>query len=99
MMRANKTAVLELNYKGLNRQTDVAAQTIAKSLGGRDDGTGFCFLTHRRDLNFKFKSHKAAEYAAGVLKSNLPKKVHISMWLPCDYEFSLESLISMRDIR
>lgn len=48
-------------------------RSIAKRLGKRIDGSGFCFVDENRDIGFHYRSRTERDRAAGKLKTYLKR--------------------------
>lgn len=76
---ARDSAVLEVTYGDHLFVFDDDVRACAKVAGIRELGTGYSFEDRVRDLTFRCKDEDEACYAAGVLRSNLPKRVKIKL--------------------
>ena len=76
----NERVTLEVTYKDLPGVLDADIRTCAKVAGVRETGTGYYFPTGERDLTFQCDCEDDACYAAGILRSNLPDRVKITLW-------------------
>lgn len=76
----NERVTLEVTYKDLPGVLDADIRACADVAGVRETGTGYHFPTGVRDLTFQCDCEDDAHYAAGILRSNLPERVKITLW-------------------